>query len=597
TPAGPLRAECRRRLQTVAERAGEARASLRPAKLPEAAEALAEILADLRDLRKTVGRTETAGPGIPHLLALLEEKEQLAFRALTAAAGLVFDAWTESPTAVAGGELEVTVTLWNGGPFPLRVPQSAGSLASSRGWLESSHVFSLQAPDEEGRVRDSAGPLGTLDPGSRGTATPSIRIAADAPVTVPYFLREPREGPFYDFGTVDPSLRGLPFGPEPLEAIVRVELEIGERSVPLTLRRPVVTRNRDLALGETRRPIRLVPRIEVEVAPDLLVWPENLGDREALEIQLRLHGEDARSGRLDLDTPPGWPAGESPTFVLSSSRRELGTFLEVGRPGDIDRGRYIADVAAVTEENERHALAVPLVRHPHVRPRPVPKPSRVEISTFDLVLPPLRRVGYVRGAADRVPETLSAVGIPLEEIPPGRLTEIDLGGYDALIVGSRAYESAPALHEATPRLNRYVREGGLLLVQFQRWEYFREGRPPVPVEMEGRGRRTTDETAPVEILRPGHRAFTWPNRIGPDDWEGWVQERGLYYPTSWGEKVTPLLSLSEPGDPGQRGSLLVAEVGEGTWVYTGLAFFRQLPAGVPGGFRLFANLLGLEAPQ
>jgi hypothetical protein len=246
----------------------------------------------------------------------------------------------------------------------------------------------------------------------------------------------------------------------------------------------------------------------------------------------------------------------------------------------------------------RHWLSLPLIAYEHVRPRPFPVPARSQVSAFPLALPPLHRVAYVRGAADFVPEALLGAGVPVELLSPEQLASRDLSGFDAVVIGSRAYDSSPQLAAANPRLLDYLREGGLVIVQFQRWEYFQQGLPPVPMSMERRGAgRTTDETAPVRLLAPDHRVFAAPNPIGESDWAGWVQERGLYYPQSWDPAVVPLLAMADPGQEELSGALLVAPYGRGTYVYSGLAFFRQLPAGVPGAYRLFANLLALASPR
>ena len=200
----------------------------------------------------------------------------------------------------------------------------------------------------------------------------------------------------------------------------------------------------------------------------------------------------------------------------------------------------------------------------------------------------------MRGASDRVPEMLSEIGVPLELLGPQALHEADLGVYDAIVVGSRAYEVDPALAQANPRLLDYVRGGGLLIVQYQQYPFVEGGFAPFPLEIAHPHGRVTDETAPVTLLDPSHPVFHRPNEIGAADWQGWVQERGLYMPSTWDAAYVPLLEMKDPDqEEPQRGSLLVAPLGEGTWVYTGLAFFRQLPAGVPGAYRLFANLLAL----
>jgi hypothetical protein len=226
-------------------------------------------------------------------------------------------------------------------------------------------------------------------------------------------------------------------------------------------------------------------------------------------------------------------------------------------------------------------------------------------------------VGYVRGAADRVPEALSDVGVPLTLLSPQILERGNLDRYDAIIVGPRAYETDLALVENNRRLLAYVRRGGLLIVQYQQHRFFNGGFAPYALKVGGpplrigagpseRGPgsatrstqpvshdRVVDERAPVRRLQPNHPLFRAPNRLSAADWDGWIQERGLYFARSWDRRYRPVLETHDPGEAPLSGGLLVATVGKGTYVYTGLSFFRQLPAGIPGAFRLFANLLAL----
>jgi len=162
-----------------------------------------------------------------------------------------------------------------------------------------------------------------------------------------------------------------------------------------------------------------------------------------------------------------------------------------------------------------------------------------------------------------------------------------------VIVGIRAYELRPDLRASNARLLDYVRGGGTLIVQYNQYEWSEGGYAPYPLSIARPHDRVTDETAPVTLLDPSHPILSYPNRITDADFEGWVQERGLYFPRTWDERYTPLLEMADPGEEPQRGALLVAKVGDGTYVYTGLALFRQLQAGVPGAYRLLANLLAL----
>jgi hypothetical protein len=190
-----------------------------------------------------------------------------------------------------------------------------------------------------------------------------------------------------------------------------------------------------------------------------------------------------------------------------------------------------------------------------------------------------------------VPEALGRLGLHVDVFDEERLERGELTVYDVIVVGSRAYETNTALVEHNDRLLDYVRGGGHMLVQYQQYQFVGGGFAPYPLQIRRPHDRVTDETAPVEVLDPEHPIFQTPNRIGDADWLAWPQERGLYFAGAWDERYTPLLEITDPGMPPMRGGLLVAEYGAGTYLYTGLSFFRSIPAGIPGAVRLFVNLL------
>ncbi len=268
--------------------------------------------------------------------------------------------------------------------------------------------------------------------------------------------------------------------------------------------------------------------------------------------------------------------------------------LELPRPVAFEATRLELSASAVLEDGRRFDAHFPVVQYPHVRPLPRRLPARVVLQMLDLELPDLKRVGYVRGASDRVPEILLEVGLPVEMLTAAALTGGDLSRFDVIVVGSRAYETEPVLGEVNSRLLQYVRDGGHLVVQYQQYQFVAGGYAPYPLEIGRPHGRVTDEEAPVRVLQPRHAIFLRPNEIADADWRGWVQERGLYFAASWDPAYTSLLAMADAGQPEERGSLLVARLGRGTFVYTGLSFFRELPAGVPGALRLFVNLLAGE---
>ena len=403
-----------------------------------------------------------------------------------------------------------------------------------------------------------------------------------AAVSTPYFLRKPLQGGLYDWTQARPEEKGEPFEAPPLQARFSFTLE----GVPVEIEREVVHRHRDQAFGEIRRPLRVVPKVEVAVADELLVWPLARKEPRKLQVTLTSHAGEAVAGRLE--------AGDWATAAPFSLEPGEEKVVDLTLKPPSAPGRHRVQLAAVLEDGSRFGLAAPVVDYPHIRPTPYPETAEVAITAADVKLPPVKRVGYVRGASDRVPEFLLQVGVPLALLGPHELLEGDLSGYDAIVVGSRAYETDPALARANHRLLAYARNGGLLIVQYQQYAFVEGKFAPFTLEIARPHDRVTDETAAATLLDPAHPVFTTPNRIGPQDWEGWVQERGLYFLNTWDPAFAPLLAFTDPDQPETKGGLLVANLGKGHYIYTGLAFFRQLPAGVPGAYRLFANLLALQ---
>jgi hypothetical protein len=235
-----------------------------------------------------------------------------------------------------------------------------------------------------------------------------------------------------------------------------------------------------------------------------------------------------------------------------------------------------------------------VIDYPHIRRSLVFEEAAARVEVFDLEIDRDRRVGYVPGAGDGVAEAIEAMGVPVEVLSDRMLAMGSLAPYDVVVLGIRAYETNPALIAANDRVLAWVRAGGTLIVQYQQYAFFQGNYAPYPLSARRPHDRVSDETAPVTILMRDRPIFNRPNRISARDFEGWIQERGLYFPAEWDERYTPLLESADPGEEPKRGALLVARYGEGIYVYTGLSLFRQLPAGVPGAYRLLANLLSLE---
>jgi hypothetical protein len=472
------------------------------------------------------------------------------------------------------------VQIANAGREAVEVESAA--LASPDGWTV--------PPPAEGKA---------LAAGALAEWKLAATVPAGAPPTVPYFLRRPLMSglAMYDWSDerVSASVKGEPFAPPPLIAVLVVRA--GETRI--TLRREATLRFRDEAFGEIRRPVRAVAKMEVAVEPPLLVrrisGKEGAREPARITVTLLSNASSPIAGRLEAKTSGGWTAESRPFTLPKKGDRDAVELLLKPPASGARPSRFEVPITAVLDSGERFAAGIRILDYEHIRPTPMPRDATVSVTALDLRLPALSAVGYVRGAADRVPEALAAVGVPMRQISSADLEHGDLSRYDAIVVGTRAYETEPALVAANRRLLDWVRGGGLLVVQYQQTGFTEGQFGPEKLEIVRPIDRVTDETAAVTILNPKHPIFTTPNSIGPDDWEGWIQERGLYFAHAWGPSFEPLLSMHDPGEAEQRGSLVVARIGKGRYVYTGLAFFRELPAGVPGAYRLFANILAWGA--
>ena len=489
--------------------------------------------------------------------------------ATLAQAGLVVDAIADDSRLVAGQPVRVRLSVWNTGPGP--APLRLG-LEPPLGWRGTAPCL---------------GPETTVAPGTVSHCSVDLLVAPDAPVTVPYFLREPRQAASYRWAG-SREIWGDPFDPPLVSARFLVQLK-GE--APLVVVREVVFRMRDQALGEVRRLLSVVPRVGVAINPMVMVWSKDGRAPVTMSVSLEHAGTDSTVGTVHLDLPPGWTEVPSQSFRLVRPDEHRTFTFSIQPPAGLAPGTYPIRAFARDQAGRRYESGILTVNYPHIRERGFLQPSAALVEAAAVALPRSKRVAYVRGAADRVPEALASIGFPVEVLDATALERNDLAGYDVIVIGSRAYETDPALIENNGRLLDYVKEGGHVLVQYQQLPFFAGNFAPYPLTVAPQHDRVTDERAPVKLLRADDPVFRSPNAIGPDDWKGWVQERGLYFARGWDRRYTPLLETHDQSGPPLEGGLLLAQYGKGTYLYTGLAFFRQLPAGVPGAFRLFFNLL------
>jgi len=370
-----------------------------------------------------------------------------------------------------------------------------------------------------------------------------------------------------------------PEAARPLEA--QVSLKIGDR--PLTLRRPVLFGWTDRVHGERLRSFTVAPLATVTPARQAVMLN---GGRSALVLLQVRAGGDRVEGKVTLALPDGWRCDPSVESVaLKKEGDERTVRFTVTPPAG-------AKAIEVTPRiDDRPALRRDLIDHPHIPVQLVLQPARVKLVPIALSVPK-GIIGYVDGSGDTVADDLAHVGATVERLSDAQLESADLSRYAAIILGIRAYNTRPALRGTQARLMRYVEQGGNVVVQYNtnsRWDVLDAPLGPYPLEI-GRD-RVTDEGAEMVASDPKHPLLRTPNALVPADYDGWVQERGLYFAGKYDAKYTPIYRIADPDEKPLTGALIVARHGKGQHIYTGLAFFRQLPAGVPGAYRLLANLI------
>ena len=500
---------------------------------------------------------------------------------------VVFDAVVDDDRVVSGQLLRWTLSSWNASDQTRTADMRAA---------ECIPLAECRSPDLEPAPQ-------TIPPGQVGTLSIDFEVLEQPPST-PYFLMLPRAGDLYRWPEEPDGFHltgSLPYG-EPFESptfLGSVEVTAGQSdSLGAARLEEAVFRFNDQARGEVRRPVAVIPRVDVKLDPTTEVWPINSAVPHRFTVTLTHGARDTTAGTVGLRLPRGWPAVAPQPFQFSREDERESFAFDVKPPARLGPGSVEIQAFARDTGGAMYDLGVVSVDYPHIRPRAYTKPAVARLRIAPLVLPRLAGVGYVRGAADQVPEALSSVGVRVTLLSAAALERGNLDRYSAIVIGPRAYETDAALVENNRRLLDYVRRGGLVIVQYQQHQFFNGRFAPYPMKVGGTAPpvshdRVVDENAPVQILAADHPTVRVPNRLGPADWQGWVQERGLYFARSWDRRYRPVLETHDPGEPPQRGGLLIATVGKGTYVYTGLSFFRQLPAGVPGAFRLFANLLAL----
>ena len=409
-----------------------------------------------------------------------------------------------------------------------------------------------------------------------------ITIPDGTASTGPYWLEKPWAIGMYT--VEDQKLRGLPETPR--EFFVEFGLEImGE---PFVVKRPIVYKRTDPVDGEVYRPFEITPPVFVGLTSPVYVFADQAPRSVSVKVTA---GRDKVSGSLALSCPPGWRTEpKNIDFELKEKGEEHVYTFDLYAPKE-QCAEEISPVASV--EGKTYNQEAVFIQYDHIPTQTVIRTAAAKAVKIDIKKVG-NRIGYVMGAGDEIPASLEQIGYEVDLLNPDHLNQGTLDQYDAVIMGVRAYNTVDRLKFAQQELLDYVNRGGNLIVQYNtngRLVLPSEAIAPYPLSISRY--RVTVEDAEIRLLAPDHEILNTPNKITPKDFDGWVQERGLYFPDKWDEHFTPILSCNDPGEDPRDGGLLVAKYGQGYYIYTGYSWFRELPSGVPGAFRLFANMISL----
>jgi len=571
-------------LEQISKLADDACDRYKPGSPALIAPALADALKATQALRQQVESSGLAEPGKSDVAFELAAKEDQLTKALTLALGLSLDISIASeregggrfgggqgPTftvAIPGQSFAVDARLLNAGPEKIMVAGIDLAASDGRRW----NIHAAKPPEP------------ALAGGHDAQCKFTVTAPEDAQLTKAYFSRRDREQPYYDL--TDERFRNLSLAPYPLAGTVR----LAYRGAEFQMRQVVETRQRVEGIGILEDPLLMSPAISVSLSPSAGAVP--LGTKSfAFSCTLRSNVKGAAQGSLRLRLPSGW--NSTPAQIPFSFARDGDgeTFTFQVSPHTIEAKKYeikaVADYAGKTyEEGYR------LVGYPGLRPYPYYRPATYQAVGVDVKTAPGLRVAFLPGTGDDVPRALEDLGLHVQILSGSDIETGDLSGYDAIVLGVRAYAVRPDLRAANGRLLNYVKNGGVLIVQYNLQNFDRDY-GPYSFTLGSNPQKVVDEASAVNLLAPDNPAFAWPNRINAADFGGWEEERGHGFMQKWDPQYQPLVETHDPDQDPQKGGLLLAHYGKGIYIYDAFALYRQLPSGVPGAYRILANLVSL----
>ncbi len=553
----------------------------------------AEVVPVLASAVQHLEAARLASRGVDRELSLvLARKHELTQKALMAAAGIVLDVRADDDLVVPGQAVGVRAQLWNGGPFELSVETVQLLVSGGR---------ELRELGAEGVAE------GGLDANSLGTWSYEVTMREGEPPSRLYFLQEERDGWMYRWPEDRPAQWALPRNIPDVWGGFAFRLRHEGEALGGEIRATVPWRyvGVDQARGEFEKPVLVVPAVSVRVTPSALVWPQGRSQPQTVTVTARSETDEELVGHIGLlgasslqrsgtaGPPEGWTVSPAAQRIeLGGTGTERTVSFEVGPSNGVTPGEHVFQGLVSVEGGSNYTAGFSIVDYEHIERSLLFDDAAAHVTVVPVEAREGLRVGYIMGTGDDGPTAIRQMGAEVELLSEAQVRAGDFSAYDALVVGVRAYEAREDVRAANEQILDFARGGGTVVVQYQQFQFSNGGYAPHGLRI-GRG-RVADETAEMSMLRPEAPLFNTPNRITADDFTGWVQERGLYFASEWGEEYVPLIESNDPGEDPLQGSLLVAPMGEGVYVYAALSFFRQWAGRVPGAYRLFANLISLD---
>ena len=595
----------KRGLADIATDVQKAVSGYRPERPNGIAPALAEGLARTQALLSELRMSSVAEPGRGDAIFELEQKRMQFGKALTAALGLSLQATVQTDKmaggpygpmpaetfaiAVPGQAFTVQAQVVNEGGEAIEVKAATLTAADGKAWS----ITAKPAGEVKAEVSRRMGPMAPAMLSAAPATVPArqdakfrfdVTVPADAGFTRPYFTRDNEEQPYYDIK--DARYRNLSLMPYPLAATV----EVSYRGATFPMSESVQTFQRTSGLGLLANPLLVGPEVSVTIAPAAGAVP--LGTKSfSFAVTVHSNVKGAAAGTLKLSLPSGWKsAPESAPFAMARDGEDQTVAFTVS-PGSLHTGEF--QITAVAEyQGKQFREGYRMVGYAGLRPYPFYRPAVYHAVGVDVKTAPGLKIAYLPGTGDEVPQALENLGQSVRILAASDVTQGDLSAYDAIILGARAYAVRPELKSANNRLLEYVKAGGVLIVQYNLQGFDREY-GPYPFSLGDNPQKVVDEGSKVALLEPNSPAFTFPNKITEADFSGWIEERGHGFMNTWDSRYQPLVETHDPEQDPQKGGLLLARYGKGAYIYDAFALYRQLPVGVPGAYRILANLVSL----